>query len=125
MVSGIAEAELVFGLWKQDEIVVLHAAACVAEMTALGDGQPGIIVIVQTPQHVVAVHLVLLDAEAGRFIGIVSQALRVEQDLVEKPSMAVLRVDGKGAAEQADAVAEIFVAAVLAAVAGYVGKAVA
>ena len=56
--------------------MILPAMRRVFEVLAAGDGQPGIEVIVQPPEHVVAIEAVLLDAQDGGFIRIVAEALR-------------------------------------------------
>jgi hypothetical protein len=50
----------------------------------------GIEVVVEPPEHVVAIELVLLNPQIGELVRIVSKALRVEDNLVEKPALAVL-----------------------------------
>jgi hypothetical protein len=77
-----------------------------------GDGQRGVVVILLPPRHVVPVERILLDAEHGRFVRVVANPLRGEQDLIEEAAMALAGVDPEAASEQTHAVAVVRDAAV-------------
>ena len=51
--------------------------------------------------------------------------MRVQHDLVEEPAVAVLGIHGQIGAEDAQAVSEVHVAAVLAAIAAHLGETIA
>src|SRR5205823_15112534 len=59
-IAGITEAELNPGLGQENQVVILHPAAGVAEVAGFGDGQAAAVVFVEPPQHVVATEPVLL-----------------------------------------------------------------
>ncbi len=116
-IAGVAEEELEAGLRQQGEVVVLEAAGGIGGVEAAGDGQGGIEVFVQPPGEVVAVEAVVLKAQRGELVGIVAEAVGANNEFVEEAPVALARVNAEGAAEQAQAVAEVDVAAVFAEVA--------
>src|SRR5204863_4557746 len=63
IISRIPEPELNLCLREESQIMVLQAAAGVAEMPGLGDSQAGVVIVVLPPEHVIAIQLILLDPQ--------------------------------------------------------------
>src|SRR3954453_20376104 len=104
--------------------MVLEAARGIEQMLTASYRQRGIVVIILTPEKIIPIQLVLLDAERGKLIRVVTQPLGGQKKFIEIAAMTFLRVDRQVAAEQADSVAEIYIAAIFAEVAVHVMPAV-
>jgi len=79
---------------------------------AVGDGQGRVEIIVQPPDHVVAVQMILLDTNRGGFVRIVAQTLSVDLDLIEPAAVALPGLNRQRAGQQTDAVGIVHRAAV-------------
>lgn len=124
-IARIAAIELEAALRKQRELMILHATLEVLPMLAKGDSEARVEIVVQPPIHFVAVLAIFLHPQIAELVGIVAQALGVEDDLVEILALAVARVDRQRGTKYAQAVQEIHIAPVFAAITIYVGKAIA
>lgn len=105
--------------------MIRKAALEILRVEAGGDSETGVEEVVEAPGHFIAVGGVFLNAEAGELVGVVAEALGGEEELVEAGAAAVAGVEREGGAEEAEAIAEVDVAAVFAAVTIDGGEAVA
>ena len=122
--AAVASPQAKPALRQQSDFVILPAIVCVGEVFAIGNRQARIEIVIGAPKQVVTVPLVFLNAESGRFVRVVAQTLRAEADFVEPVSVAVARIYGKAAVQQANAIAVVDVTAIAATVAADCGEAV-
>lgn len=105
--------------------MILHAALEVLPVLTEGDGKGWIEIVIEPPGEVVAIELVFFEAQVGELVRIVAEALGVDDEFVEESALALAGVDGEGGAEQTQAVEEVDIGAVFAAIAIDGGEAIA
>src|SRR5262249_40394357 len=94
-VAAVSYEELQVGLRQKGEVVILHQARGADRVLADGGGRGNVVVVVGAPAEVVTIAPVLLDPQACGLVGIVSEALGVEQDLVKQAPAAFSVMDAQ------------------------------
>ena len=75
--------------------MILHAALEILPVLPKSNGERGIEIIVQPPIHLVAVAPVLFGTQGSKLVGVVAQALCVEDQFVEVLALAIAGIHGE------------------------------